>query len=350
MDGSSAPTTNTSQFELDSGGVVIREYSPEVQVNALAGGGGGGGGGGSEEAEIDILDDSSNGDDQGVTDTSAKSPLNANNITHSQKQISASTAAVPANRANLPHPSISSSLLVEEDNDNNNDDDIQIDDDDDDDDNNDDDDEVEDEGSDEEDREDSSLLVDTNSIVIPPTTSTSTSESVTPSSSLSTAPPGIPSQPLESSSFIASNIPKIESSSLLPPPPQPPASNPSNLSYAGIPVPSNFQINTSTIQDFEIFTNPEYFPDDVHRTRFQIHSRSFNKTPQRYKKIRDFIVAAWEKCKPAYLTKTTCRKGELRKRERRSCSLSLSPCRSRGTWRCPRNLKNPRFSRNYWCD
>ncbi|RCH81096.1 Myb-like, SWIRM and MPN domains 1, partial [Rhizopus stolonifer] len=51
------------------------------------------------------------------------------------------------------------------------------------------------------------------------------------------------------------------------------------------------------ITEDEKFNNPEWFR--------QKHS----KTPDRYLKIRNHMLACWEQCKPRYLTKTSARKG-----------------------------------------
>ncbi|OMJ23654.1 Histone H2A deubiquitinase MYSM1 [Smittium culicis] len=61
--------------------------------------------------------------------------------------------------------------------------------------------------------------------------------------------------------------------------------------------PNQFTIDRNTIQDFEKKANPEFF------------SKSLSNTPERYIKIRNYILNKWDEFKPYYLNKFNSRNG-----------------------------------------
>ncbi|KND05014.1 uncharacterized protein SPPG_00695 [Spizellomyces punctatus DAOM BR117] len=73
---------------------------------------------------------------------------------------------------------------------------------------------------------------------------------------------------------------------------------------------TSFEIDSDAIQRFEVSSLPEWFLSTLAVSQGKKpHPRTLHKTPERYKKIRNYILAAWDKCKPKYLTKTSVRPG-----------------------------------------
>ncbi|TPX69272.1 hypothetical protein SpCBS45565_g02603 [Spizellomyces sp. 'palustris'] len=73
---------------------------------------------------------------------------------------------------------------------------------------------------------------------------------------------------------------------------------------------TSFEIDSDAIQRFEVSSLPEWFLSTLAVSQGKKpHPRTLHKTPERYRKIRNYILAAWDKCKPKYLTKTSVRPG-----------------------------------------
>ncbi|KAI9102745.1 SWIRM domain-containing protein [Phlyctochytrium arcticum] len=69
-------------------------------------------------------------------------------------------------------------------------------------------------------------------------------------------------------------------------------------------------IDRESIQQIEVSSLPEWFLSTLALAQGKKpHPRTLHKTPERYQKIRNFILNAWDKCKPKYLTKTSVRPG-----------------------------------------
>ncbi|KAJ3174300.1 Myb-like, SWIRM and MPN domains 1 [Geranomyces variabilis] len=69
-------------------------------------------------------------------------------------------------------------------------------------------------------------------------------------------------------------------------------------------------IDRDIIQRFEVSALPEWFLSTLALSQGKKpHPRTLNKTPDRYIKIRNYILAAWDKRRPKYLTKTSVRPG-----------------------------------------
>ncbi|KAJ3159779.1 Myb-like, SWIRM and MPN domains 1 [Geranomyces michiganensis] len=74
--------------------------------------------------------------------------------------------------------------------------------------------------------------------------------------------------------------------------------------------PSATTIDRDIIQRFEVSALPEWFLSTLALSQGKKpHPRTLNKTPDRYIKIRNYILAAWDKRRPKYLTKTSVRPG-----------------------------------------
>ncbi|KAI8918622.1 hypothetical protein DFJ77DRAFT_428501 [Powellomyces hirtus] len=73
---------------------------------------------------------------------------------------------------------------------------------------------------------------------------------------------------------------------------------------------SAIEIDPEIIQRFEVSSLPEWFLSTLALSQGKKpHPRTLHKTPDRYMKIRNYILTAWKKCKPKYLTKTSVRPG-----------------------------------------
>ncbi|KAJ3024333.1 Myb-like, SWIRM and MPN domains 1 [Thoreauomyces humboldtii] len=72
----------------------------------------------------------------------------------------------------------------------------------------------------------------------------------------------------------------------------------------------NTTIDRSIIQRHEVSALPEWFLSTLALAQGKKpHPRTLHKTPDRYMKIRNYILAAWDRRKPKYLTKTSVRPG-----------------------------------------
>ncbi|PVU86289.1 hypothetical protein BB560_006776, partial [Smittium megazygosporum] len=70
-----------------------------------------------------------------------------------------------------------------------------------------------------------------------------------------------------------------------------------NYTDTELKAPENFAIDKNSISEFEKIAHIEFF------------SNRTNKTPERYMKIRNFILSKWEDSKPKYINKVASRKG-----------------------------------------
>ncbi|KAJ8305574.1 hypothetical protein KUTeg_016119 [Tegillarca granosa] len=73
-------------------------------------------------------------------------------------------------------------------------------------------------------------------------------------------------------------------------------------------------LGSGEVVEFPIPTEPRHFdPKNISEEEKRIHVEFFDgrasKTPERYLKIRNYILDSWKKCKPAYLNKTSVRPG-----------------------------------------
>ncbi|KAJ3179403.1 Myb-like, SWIRM and MPN domains 1 [Geranomyces variabilis] len=90
---------------------------------------------------------------------------------------------------------------------------------------------------------------------------------------------------------------------------------PASASSTGQSLPGNSDacattIDRDIIQRFEVSALPEWFLSTLALSQGKKpHPRTLNKTPDRYIKIRNYILAAWDKRRPKYLTKTSVRPG-----------------------------------------
>ncbi|KAI8585424.1 hypothetical protein BDZ88DRAFT_401141, partial [Geranomyces variabilis] len=90
---------------------------------------------------------------------------------------------------------------------------------------------------------------------------------------------------------------------------------PASASSTGSNLPGESDVIATTIdrdiiQRFEVSALPEWFLSTLALSQGKKpHPRTLNKTPDRYIKIRNYILAAWDKRRPKYLTKTSVRPG-----------------------------------------